>query len=220
MDQDIIHVYFMPGMAASPKIFEYIKLPEDSFKIHYLNWIMPESNEPLENYAKRMCQQVEHENIVLLGVSFGGIVVQEMSKILSVRKLLVVSSVVSKHQLPKRMKFARVTKAYKIMPTQLLSNAELLSKYAYGEFFKKRIDLYRKYLAFNNKEYLDWSIEQVVNWSQEIPPEGVIQIHGEKDGVFTNSCNGSCIVVKGGTHIMIINKFKWFNENLPKLLLN
>lgn len=220
MDQDIIHVYFMPGMAASPKIFEYIKLPEDSFKIHYLNWIMPESNEPLENYAKRMCRQVEHENIVLLGVSFGGIVVQEMSKILSVRKLLVVSSVVSKHQLPKRMKFARLTKAYKIMPTQLLSNAELLSKYAYGEFFKKRIDLYRKYLAFNNKEYLDWSIEQVVNWSQEIPPEGVIQIHGEKDGVFTNSCNGNCIVVKGGTHIMIINKFKWFNENLPKLLLN
>ncbi len=220
MDQDLIHVYLMPGMAASPQIFEYIKLPEEVFKIHYLNWIMPETNESLENYAKRMCQQVEHNNIALLGVSFGGIVVQGMSKFLNVKKLLVVSSVVSKHQLPKRMKFARITKAYKIMPTKLLSKAELLSKYAYGEFFKKRIDLYKKYLAFNHKEYLDWSIRQVVNWNQENPPKGVIQIHGEKDGVFTNSCNGKCIVVKGGTHIMIINKFKWFNENLPKLILN
>ena len=57
-------------------------------------------------------------------------------------------------------------------------------------------------------------------WDQEKPLDGVIQIHGDKDGVFTNSCNEDCIVVKGGTHIMIINKYKWFNENLPKLIVN
>ena len=27
------------------------------------------------------------------------------------------------------------------------------------------------------------------------------------------------IVVKGGTHIMILNKFRWLNENLPKIIL-
>ena len=41
MNQDIIHVYLMPGMAANPSIFEYIKLPEDQFKIHWLEWVIP-----------------------------------------------------------------------------------------------------------------------------------------------------------------------------------
>jgi hypothetical protein len=27
------------------------------------------------------------------------------------------------------------------------------------------------------------------------------------------------MVLKGGTHVMIVSKFKWFNENLPKLIL-
>jgi hypothetical protein len=38
--------------------------------------------------------------------------------------------------------------------------------------------------------------------------------------VFPHISKENCIIVKGGTHIMIINKYKWFNENLPKLILN
>ena len=220
MNKDLIHVYFMPGMAANPKIFEFISLPEDKFKIHWLEWIIPEKDESLTNYARRMCDQIEHDNIVLLGVSFGGILVQEMSKFLKIRKLFVVSSVINKYQIPRRMKFIRATKAYKIMPTHLLSKIDLLGKYAYGNFIKKRIDLYKKYLSVNDKGYLDWAIKQVVSWNQEEPPKGVIQIHGDKDGVFTHSCNENCIVVKGGTHIMILNKYKWFNDNLPKLIVS
>lgn len=220
MNQDIIHVYLMPGMAASSTIFEHIKLPENMFKTHYLEWIMPIKNESIQHYAKRMCEQVKHENIVLLGVSFGGILVQEMQSFLSIKKIFVVSSVTSKHQLPKRMRFAKATKAYKLMPTQLLSNVELLAKYAYGDFFKRRVDLYKKYMTMNDKQYLDWAIEQVVNWQQDKANKHVIQIHGDKDEIFTNSCHNNCIIVKDGTHIMILNKYKWFNENLPKLILN
>lgn len=219
MNKDIIHVYLMPGMAANPTIFEHIKLPEDQFKIHWLEWIIPEKNELLTDYAKRMTEQVNHEDIVLLGVSFGGVIVQEMSKYLKIRKLFVVSSVINKHQLPKRMKLAKSTKAYKLMPTQLLSKIDFLAKYAFGEFIKKRVHLYKKYLSVNDKRYLDWAIMQMVCWEQEKSLPNVIQIHGDDDGVFTHSCEENCIVVKGGTHIMIINKYKWFNENLPKLII-
>jgi hypothetical protein len=208
----------MPGMAASPTIFEYIKLPESKYKIHWLEWQIPEQNESLQAYAKRMCNFIKYENSVLLGVSFGGILVQEMSKMIKVKKLFVVSSVKSHHELPKRFKLLKVTKAYKILPTQLVSNIDLLAKYALGETIKKRVDLYKKYLSVSDTTYLDWSIEQVVCWSQEEPNPEAIYIHGDKDIVFPNSCEGDCLVVKGGTHIMIINKYKWFNENLPKLI--
>ncbi|QXP79619.1 MULTISPECIES: alpha/beta hydrolase [Winogradskyella] len=218
MKTDLTHVYLMPGMAANPTIFEYIKLPEDQYEIHWLKWQIPDKEETLQEYAQRMCNFIKHDNIVLLGVSFGGILVQEMCKLIKVKKLFVVSSVKSHHELPKRFKLLKVTKAYKILPTQLVSNIDLLAKYAFGETVKKRVDLYKKYLSVNDKTYLDWSIKQVVCWDQEEPNTQAIYIHGDKDIVFPHSCTGNCIVISGGTHIMIINKYKWFNENLPKLI--
>ncbi|RNC86976.1 MAG: alpha/beta hydrolase [Winogradskyella sp.] len=219
MENEKIHVYLMPGMAASPVIFEYIKLPEDQFEIHWLEWKIPQKEESLESYAKRMITDIVHENVVLLGVSFGGILVQEMSKYMKFRKLFVVSSVKSHYELPKRIKLLKYTKAYKILPTRLASNVELLSRYSLGNSINKRVELYKKYMSVNDKDYLDWAIQQIVCWDQESPNEDAIYIHGDKDGVFPHSCVGDCIVIKGGTHIMIINKYKWFNENLPKLIL-
>ena len=219
MSQEIIHIYLMPGMAANPIIFEHIQLPEDQFQIHWLEWMIPTKKESLESYAKRMIAKIEHDNIVLLGVSFGGILVQEMSKYMQLRKLFVVSSVKSKHELPKRMKLMKMTKAYKVLPTQLVSNIDFLAKYAFGETVTKRVELYKKYLSVSDKRYLDWAIENVIEWNQDLPNPDAIYIHGDKDAIFPHSCNGNCIIIKGGTHIMIINKFKWFNENLPKLIL-
>lgn len=219
MNQDKIHVYMMPGMAANPSIFEHIKLPENQFEIHWLEWFIPTKDESLSSYAQRMNSNIKHEHIVLLGVSFGGVLVQEMSKFIKLRKLIVVSSVKTKHELPKRMKLARITKAYKLLPTRFAKNIDLLAKYTFGETISKRIELYKKYLSVNDQRYLDWAIKQMVCWDQDEPIPNAIHIHGEKDAIFPHSCVNDCISVKGGTHIMIINKYKWFNENLPNLIL-
>lgn len=220
MSQDIIHVYFVPGMAASSLIFENIKLPEDRFQMHMLEWLIPTKNESIEHYSKRMTENINHKDVVLIGVSFGGIIVQEMSKLIKLRKLIVISSVKTKHELPKKMKLARITKAYKIIPTSLVNNIDALAKYTFGKTIKKRVALYRKYLSVTNQQYLDWAIKQVICWNQDKPIQGAIHIHGEKDAVFPHRCLKECITVGGGTHVMIINKYKWFNENLPKLILD
>ncbi|OIQ28325.1 MAG: alpha/beta hydrolase [Bacteroidetes bacterium MedPE-SWsnd-G2] len=220
MSENVMHVYMMPGMAANPAIFENIVLPEDQFKVHWLEWMVPVKGELLSDYAKRMCEKIEHENIGLIGVSFGGILVQEMEKYISVKKLIVVSSVKSMHDLPRRMRIARATSLHKLLPTGLASNIDILAKFAFGDFAAKRVELYKKFLSVSDKYYLDWSIDQVVNWDQAEPNPRAIYIHGTKDEIFTHTCDDSCINIEDGTHIMIINRFKWFNENLPKLLLD
>ena len=121
MNQELIHVYFMPGMAANPSIFENIKLPENIFKTHWLEWEIPLDNESLLNYALRMSKKVTHQKSVLIGVSFGGILVQEMSKFLDLKKLIIISSVKCKKELPWRMKIAKFTKAYKMIPKNLFN---------------------------------------------------------------------------------------------------
>jgi thioesterase domain-containing protein len=219
MHQELIHVYLMPGMAASPLIFENIKLPENLFQIHLLEWLIPIENETLSAYALRMVKYIEHKDVVLLGVSFGGVLVQEMAKHIEVRKLIIVSSVKSMHELPKRMLLAKTTKAYKLVPTQLAANIDVFEKYAVGKVVKKRIELYQKYLSVNDSRYLSWAIEQMVCWSRVEASKDIVHIHGDQDGVFPVKNIKKCQIIKNGTHIAIINKYKWFNENLPKIIL-
>lgn len=214
-----VHIYFMPGLAASSSIFEKIKLPEDVFEIHLLDWIIPEKTESLKQYAERMSKFVKHDKAVLIGVSFGGILVQEMAQFLELRKLIIISSVKSNKELPSRMKIAKTTKAYKLIPTGLLANVEALTKYAFGTMIKERLNMYKKYLTMNDKVYLDWAIEQVVCWERTIADKNVIHIHGENDSVFPAQNIKEFINVKAGTHIMIVNRYKWFNENLPDIIL-
>ncbi len=215
----MIQVYFMPGMAANPSIFKDIKLPEDKFKSHYLEWFVPEKGMSLSDYAKKMSMKIAHNNVILVGVSFGGILVQEMAKHITVKKLIVISSVTSNKQLPKRMLFAKYTNVHKILPTGLVNNVELIAKYAFGETVTKRLDLYEQYLSVKDKYYIDWSLDQIINWQQEKCTANYVQIHGDKDAVFPIQNIKNCVTVKNGTHIMIINRYKWFNEHLPAIIL-
>ncbi len=209
----------MPGMAANPSIFDEIKLSKDDFSVHKLEWFVPEKGMSLTAYARKMCENIQEPQPVLLGVSFGGMLVQEMAKIIKTKKVIVVSSVKSKHELPKKMIFVKYTKFHKLLPTSLVNNVELLAKYAFGETVTKRLHLYEKYLSVRDKYYIDWSIDQIVNWQQEEPPANVVHIQGEKDPVFPIANIKGCIVVKNGTHTMIIHRARWFNEHLPTIIL-
>lgn len=219
MNTAIIHIYFMPGMAANITIFEGIKLPQEKFEVHFLDWIMPKKNISIEAYAEEMCAQVKHKEPVLVGVSFGGIIVQEMAKLISVKKVIIISSVKSKLELPKKMLFARYTKVHKILPTGLVNNMELLAKYAFGETVTKRLKLYEKYLSIRDKDYIDWCIDQMVNWKQTACSTTVVHIHGDRDTVFPIASISNCIRVLNGTHTMIIHRARWFNEHLPAIIL-
>ena len=210
----------MPGMAASPAIFERIQLPEDTFEMHLLEWEIPNKGESLSAYAQRVAEKVQHENPILIGVSFGGVLVQEMKQFLKPKKVIIISSVKSNTEFPKRFKVAKSTKAYKLIPTQLFENIESLVKFSFGSsIVKQRLALYEKFLAVRDKRYLDWAIEQIINWNRiEIDPE-IIHIHGDADEVFPPKYIKNFIPVKGGTHIMILNKYRWLNDNLPKIML-
>lgn len=214
-----IPVYFMPGLAASSSIFERIILPEAIFETVLLEWEIPLDNESLAQYANRITKKILHPNPVLIGVSFGGILVQEMAKFIPVKKVIVISSVKSSLEFPLRMKLAKTTKAYKLIPTNLLTNIESLTRFSFGKKINQRLKLYEKFLRVRDKRYLDWAVEQVVLWERNVVDKNVIHIHGDADDVFPIKQIQNCIVVKGGTHVMILNKYKWFNENLPKIIL-
>lgn len=209
------HIYLVPGLAASSRIFEYLKLPSDKFELHYLEWILPISvEESIEDYAKRMSEYIIEEKPILVGVSFGGIIVQEISKHISTEKVVIISSVKCRNELPKRLKLIQKTKAYKLFPAKVITNIETLSMFAFGEFAKKRVELYKEYLSVRNEKYLTWSFHNVLNWNQKEPLKNILHIHGNDDHIFPSKYLLNFISVKNGTHVMILNKAKTISEIL------
>jgi pimeloyl-ACP methyl ester carboxylesterase len=213
MNSKKTHIYFVPGLAAGSEIFRNIHFPEN-YEIHILEWLIPEKDEHLDVYSKRMAAGVKEKNAILIGVSFGGVVVQEMSEFLKLKKLIIISSVKSQEELPLRMKVASLTKAYKLIPTSLVLSVEDLTKFSIGPKTKKRLSLYQEYLHVRDKQYLDWALEKMITWDRKEAIKNIIHIHGEDDMVFPIKYIKGCEVIKGGTHIMILNKGREISKKL------
>lgn len=210
-------VYLMPGMGANPRIFEFISLP-DGFDINLLSWILPEKNEPLDRYALRMCDRVKHKNPILIGVSFGGVLVQEMAKHIDCKKVIIISSVKSNEELPNHMKLAQWTNAHRLLPTQWIKNIETFALFVFGKGIQRRLEHYKRYLSERDPEYLNWAIDRLVNWNRNAPDQSVIHIHGAQDSVFPVKNIQDPFIKIEGDHAIILTKSDWFNKNLPKIM--
>ncbi|MGI9533216.1 alpha/beta hydrolase [Lutimonas sp.] len=217
--EEKIHIYFMPGLAASSKIFEYIHLSSHQFELHYLEWIAPDlKDEDISVYASKFATQIKHKNPVLIGVSFGGILVQEISKLIPVKQLIIISSIKCTTEMPKRLLFIKNSRAYKFFPSKRLSRIDDFSKYDFHPHLKKKSELYNKYLSIRDEKYLNWAIHNVLHWNQMAPLQNTIHIHGSKDEIFPIKHVKNCIAIEGGTHAMIIVKAKKISSIIEKVL--
>lgn len=214
-----IHLYFVPGLAASIKIFDFLKFNATQYEAHFIPWLMPKSiHETLEEYAQRMAYFVKQENAVLIGVSFGGIMVQEMSKFLNPKKVIIISSVKNREELPNRLKIIQKTKAYKLLPSKAISNIEDFTAFSFGKKITKKMTLYNKYLSVRNEKYLNWAVYNVLHWNSQKETKNLIHIHGTKDPVFPIKHIKNCMKIENGTHIMILNKAKTISKIIQKLV--
>ena len=205
----------MPGMGASPKIFEYLKFPV-FYEIVFLSWILPFEKEPLSNYAKRMSEFVKHKNPILIGVSFGGILVQEMTKYIKCDKIIIISSIKSRDELSRFMKISSVLGLHRLIPSYLIRNIESLVHLFYGSKMKKKFLLYRKYFTVRDPAYILWAINCIVNWRGIIIENKLIHIHGNIDRIFKIKRIKNPYIKIDGDHAIIITRHEWFNNFLSK----
>ena len=214
-----IPIYFMPGLATGPEIFEHLDLSSEIYDFFYLKWKEPLSlEESLEDYTKRMCEDIHHKNPVLIGVSFGGIIMQEISKLIDSKKVIIISSVKTKNEFPLTYKVLIKSKLYKLFPTKTVSNFENYSFFFIGKSLKKKAETYKKYFSVRDENYIKWSIHTVLHWQQENVLADITHIHGTKDTVFPIKNIHNVIEIEGGTHAMILTKSKKISKIIHQTL--
>lgn len=78
-------IYILNGLGADERVFQLLDFSD--FSPIFIQWIIPEQNESIENYASRLLQQIDTPNPLILGLSFGGMMATEISKLIDVENL-------------------------------------------------------------------------------------------------------------------------------------
>lgn len=217
LETEKIKVYAIPGLGASKHIFDHLNLG-DRIDFEPLEQLIPQHKESFEHYIQRWNKMIIEPNSIIIGVSFGGIIAQEIALLQQIRKLVLISSVSSEKQFPFVLKLFKYKSFRTFIMTKQLARFDQLEHNPKNIKEERFASLLKKYLPFREVSYILWSIDNIAHWKKKPIQTPIIEIHGTKDELFPASKKKNAILVKNGTHGMIVFKYNWFNENLPKLL--
>lgn len=210
------NIYCISGLGADEKAFE--RLAIHGYALQHLKWIDPLTNETLNSYAARMSAQIKEENPVLLGLSFGGMIAVEIAMQVAVKKLILISSIKTSKEIPKWMRVAGALNLHKFIPIKTNRFTEKADDRRMGiETIEEKtfVDHYRKKA---DQKYIDWAIDQILNWRNTWIPKNTFHIHGENDRMFPLKNIQPTHVIKNGTHIMILNRAAEISTCIEQIL--
>lgn len=210
-------VYFISGMGADERLLQYLDIPE--IRIHYIHWITPEKNESWNSYTKRLLEQIHHPNPILIGISMGGMIAIEMNKHISVAKTILISSAKTYHEIPFYFRLLKYVKIHHWLGYKLLTKLGLLAgNWLFGTRSKAESKLLKEIIYDIDETYFRWAWHRVACWKNEFIPEKITHIHGNKDHMLPIYNVHADITIKGGTHLMVLNKAEEISAILTKLI--
>ena len=212
-------VYCIPGLGASKSIFKH--LPErEGINYVLLDQKFPKEGESFEAYIARWSDEIKVDNPILIGVSFGGIIAQELSNLKSVKKIILISSVQTPKAFPWFMKLFKYLRIHKLLMKWVLRKLKRIEDQPKTLKEEKMSYVLKSYLPHREPYYINWSADQIINWNPKSSFDPIIHIHGTKDELFPFGNTKNAIPIKDGTHAMIVTKRKWFEENLLNYLID
>ena len=210
-------IYCISGLGADEKAFA--KLHVEGYELVHLPWLLPVQNETIEQYATRMLTNIKDKNPVLMGLSFGGIMSIEIARQIPVEKVILISSIKSSKEIPRWMKLAGRLKLNRMMPMRSYKILEPLQNYNLGAKSPEEKEMARAFRENVSQQYLDWAINQILNWKNDWQPAPLYHIHGSADKLFPIKKINANFVINNAGHLMIMNKHKEVNQFLSRILL-
>ena len=210
------NVYYISGLGADERVFSYLKLTDAKEK--YIKWVVPEKRESLSNYCKRLIPQIDLTNdIILIGVSFGGIVAQEIAKIIKVKKVIIISSVKSAKEFDWKLSCVRFLKLHRLVPSRFLKWSNLVTgNYYFSTQTKAESDLLKLIIKDTDRFFMKWAIEEIMSWNNNQLNSDLTHIHGDRDRIFPMGRIKNAINVRNGGHFMIVNRAKEISGLIDK----
>ncbi|TXI67799.1 MAG: alpha/beta hydrolase [Cyclobacteriaceae bacterium] len=123
-------IYLLSGLGADKRVFEFLDLT--TFQVKYIDWIAPGEKESIENYARRLCTQITTNKPTLIGVSFGGIIASEIARQVDCRKVILISSARTKHEIPLYFRIAGMVHLHRFIPIKVIKKVNSFTHWLFG----------------------------------------------------------------------------------------
>ena len=216
IDFTLKKVYFISGLGADRRVFSFLDL---SFcEPVFIDWITPLKNESLASYALRLRKEIPGEAPVIIGISFGGMLLTEMAKEETAIKAIIISSSKSKRELPLFLKIGKYLPLYKLSPSQLLKKIAVLFKGMFSAKGKEQKKVLSEIIADTDPHFLKWAIGAILNWNNEVTPKNLIHIHGSADKLLPYKHIKADHTIEDGAHLMVMDKHDEISSLLRQLI--
>jgi pimeloyl-ACP methyl ester carboxylesterase len=205
------NIYLISGLGADETIFQ--RLNFGTLNPVFIKWIKPNKNELIEHYAIRLTEQIQEPNPIILGVSFGGMLVIEIAKQIDCQQVIIISSVKTASEIPFYFRLIGQLNIHKLIPIKLLKYPNPLVYWFFGMHTKAEKELLKNILLNTDKVFLKWAINAIVNWKNKALITQLIHIHGDLDRILPNKNTIDFIIPNGG-HLMVFNQTDLINSIL------
>ena len=199
-------IYFLSGLGADSRAFKYLVFPAD-VKTVFIEWLVPEKNESLKNYAKRIAAIIDTSApFALIGLSFGGMLATEVTEYITPQKTILISSAARRQELPFYYKLAGGLQLNKLLPKKNIHKSNVFTNWLFSISAKNDKFLLEEILTASDPSFSKWAINEIVNWKRTTAPGNIIRIHGNNDRVLPIINFKPGYLVKNGGHFMVANR--------------
>lgn len=207
-------LYLIPGLGADRRVFKFLDLSQ--YSCHHISWIDPLPDESIEHYAGRLVAQIKSTNPILVGVSFGGMIAVEISKQISIEKVILISSARTGRDIPVYLRLFGRLSIHKVLPARWLKKANHVLYYFFDVKMAEEKRLLSEIIRDTDQKFMKWAIDKIVRWKNNIIPSSAILIHGSADRLFPAS--KADIIIPDGGHFMIVSNAKEVSEHIKRII--
>jgi len=209
-------IYFISGLGADKRAFSFLDL---SFcDPIFIDWIKPLKNESLKDYALRLRQSISENSPIIVGISFGGMLVSEMARADKNVKAIIISSNKTSKEFPKYLKLGRYFPVYKLIPGNKFIRLLIAFEWILGAKGKLQKKLLREIIKDTDPHFLKWAIHAILNWKNIETTPNIIHIHGSEDKLLPVRLINADYIIKGGSHLMLMDNNKEISFLLKELI--
>jgi pimeloyl-ACP methyl ester carboxylesterase len=214
----VTRLVLIPGLGADARLFEPQRRAFPS--LYVPPWIDPHAGETLGAYASRLAEHVPHgRDVVLGGVSFGGMVAWEMAHVVQPAALLLVASCTSPAAIPRHHRWlarlAARSPSWIFRPPRYVHP---LVAWAFGARSGAARAVIDHCLRTASPKFLKWGLSAIVSWRPSpAPPAPVVHVHGARDWLIPVSRVHATDVISDAGHLLNVTHSALLNERLQAI---
>lgn len=196
-------VYFISGLGADKRVFSELDLP--NINCVYIDWVNPDMNDTVVTYSHKLLPQIDTtQAVILVGVSFGGMLATELTKVIPNCQTILLSSAPSMNQIPLIYKWLTQLKLPDLVPFAAFKTMTPMTYFYFGVTAQRHKELLKTVMQDTDEAFFRWAIKAITHWRNTNLPKNLYYIHGTKDRILPKIPQDAITIDDGG-HLMVLS---------------